>query len=362
MVPENVTVMPRAPTPPGGDAVRREARRRCTQGSSLENLTADLRGSPEGQHTRCRRRRSEGLCRTGAGSSCCSPDLPRRREARQASPRFWRASRSTTARRPRRRSPLRGRRCLRPDHRRGGPCRARAEHGRRRRRCGRDAPLQRALRDCVEAGDSEARHRTTWFASSPTTSTCSVAWPAAIRSRPSTTRATATTSTSCCSPRSPRTAETYKATIATSRPTTAAVDYYDPNGRSSRKFLVRSPMLNFKITSGFRHPLPPDPRLHAPAHRHRLRRADRIADLRLRQRHDRAGGLGVRGYGPPHRDPARQRLHDDLQSPLRLRTRYHRGRARAPGPDDRLSSASPGSRPALTCTMRCSSTAISSTL
>ena len=34
-------------------------------------------------------------------------------------------------------------------------------------------------------------------------------------------------------------------------PDDGAVDYYDPNGRSSRKFLVRSPMLNFKITSGF---------------------------------------------------------------------------------------------------------------
>ena len=34
-------------------------------------------------------------------------------------------------------------------------------------------------------------------------------------------------------------------------PDDGTVDYYDPNGRSSRKFLVRAPMLNFKITSGF---------------------------------------------------------------------------------------------------------------
>ncbi len=34
-------------------------------------------------------------------------------------------------------------------------------------------------------------------------------------------------------------------------PDDGSVDYYDPNGRSSRKFLVRAPMLNFKITSGF---------------------------------------------------------------------------------------------------------------
>lgn len=34
-------------------------------------------------------------------------------------------------------------------------------------------------------------------------------------------------------------------------PDDSLVDYYDPNGRSTRKFLVRTPMLNFKITSGF---------------------------------------------------------------------------------------------------------------
>ncbi len=34
-------------------------------------------------------------------------------------------------------------------------------------------------------------------------------------------------------------------------PDDGSVDYYDPNGRSSRKFLVRAPMLSFKITSGF---------------------------------------------------------------------------------------------------------------
>ena len=34
-------------------------------------------------------------------------------------------------------------------------------------------------------------------------------------------------------------------------PDDGTVDYYDANGRSTRKFLVRAPMLNFKITSGF---------------------------------------------------------------------------------------------------------------
>ena len=34
-------------------------------------------------------------------------------------------------------------------------------------------------------------------------------------------------------------------------PDDGLVDFYDPNGRSTRKFLVRSPILNAKITSGF---------------------------------------------------------------------------------------------------------------
>ena len=34
-------------------------------------------------------------------------------------------------------------------------------------------------------------------------------------------------------------------------PDDSTVDYYDANGKSTRKFLVRAPMLNFKITSGF---------------------------------------------------------------------------------------------------------------
>lgn len=34
-------------------------------------------------------------------------------------------------------------------------------------------------------------------------------------------------------------------------PDDGLVDFYDPSGKSSRKFLVRAPILNFKITSGF---------------------------------------------------------------------------------------------------------------
>ena len=45
---------------------------------------------------------------------------------------------------------------------------------------------------------------------------------------------------------------------------------------------------------GFRPAPPSDPRLHQDAHRRRLGGADRHADLRLRQRHDREGRLGIR--------------------------------------------------------------------
>ena len=44
--------------------------------------------------------------------------------------------------------------------------------------------------------------------------------------------------------------ETYKYYRFTT-PDDGLVDFYDQNGRSTRKFLVRTPMLNFKITSGF---------------------------------------------------------------------------------------------------------------
>ena len=104
------------------------------------------------------------------------------------------------------------------------------------------------------------------------------------------------------------------------------------------------------------------PILHfiAHAHRRRLGRADRHADPRRRQRRHHQGGLDLR-LRPARRDPARQRLCDDLQPHVRLRARHRAGRARHPGPGRSAISASPASPPARICTTKSSSTAISST-
>ena len=78
-----------------------------------------------------------------------------------------------------------------------------------------------------------------------------------------------------------------------------------------------------------RHPPPSDPRLHQDAYRRRLGGADRHADLRLRQRHDRKGRLGIRlRQIYPH--PPHQRLRDRLRPHERLCAR-HRGRHSACG-------------------------------
>ena len=61
----------------------------------------------------------------------------------------------------------------------------------------------------------------------------------------------------CCSPRSPSAARP-RNTIASRPPTTAVVDYYDETGKSAKKFLVRKPVNNAIMRSGFggrRHPI-----------------------------------------------------------------------------------------------------------
>ena len=70
------------------------------------------------------------------------------------------------------------------------------------------------------------------------------------------------------------------------------VDFYDENGRSMRKFLVRKPIADGEMTSPFGMRYHPDPALRAHAHRRRLGGADRHADLRRRQRHHHRGWLG----------------------------------------------------------------------
>ena len=114
------------------------------------------------------------------------------------------------------------------------------------------------------------------------------------------------------------------------------VDFYDENGRSMRKFLVRKPIAEGEMTSPFGmryHPILHYARMHTGV--------DWAAPIgtpifAAGNGTDHQGGLGrrLRAAG---RNPARQRLRDHLQSHVRLRTRHRRGRARRPGPNHRLS-------------------------
>ena len=114
------------------------------------------------------------------------------------------------------------------------------------------------------------------------------------------------------------------------------VDFYDENGRSMRKFLVRKPIADGEMTSPFGmryHPILHYARMHtgvdwaAPIGTPIFAAGNGI---------DHQGRLGwrLRAAG---RNPARQRLRDHLQSHVRLRTRHRRGRPRRPGSNHRLS-------------------------
>ena len=113
------------------------------------------------------------------------------------------------------------------------------------------------------------------------------------------------------------------------------VDYYDDSGKSAKKFLVRKPVSEGNITSGFggrNHPLLGYSKMHTGVdwgsiHGH--------AGLRRRQRHHRQGRLGRR-LRQVHPHPACQRLRDRLRSHVGLRPRHGRGQEGPPGTGDRL--------------------------
>ena len=137
------------------------------------------------------------------------------------------------------------------------------------------------------------------------------------------------------------------------------VDYYDETGKSAKKFLVRKPVADGIMRSGFgsrNHPILGYMKMHTGVD---WAAPDGHADLRLRQRHHREGRLGRR-LRQIHPHPPRQRLRDRLRPHDRVRARHGAGQARAPGPGDRLSSARPACRPAPTCTTKSWSTAASS--
>ena len=113
------------------------------------------------------------------------------------------------------------------------------------------------------------------------------------------------------------------------------VDFYDDTGKSAKKFLVRKPLADGIMRSGFgmrNHPLL---RQYRAAHRCGLGGADGHADLRIRQWHGRKDGMGRRLW-PLHPRPARQRLPDRLRPHVGLRPQHDRGQARSAGPDHRL--------------------------
>ena len=122
--------------------------------------------------------------------------------------------------------------------------------------------------------------------------------------------------------------------IAT-RATTARVDFFDEAGRSLRKFLIRKPIAEGILRSGFgyrRHPMLGYSKMHTG-----VDWANRIGTPIM------AAGNGTVikaewefGLRPPGRGPARQRLRDLLQPHVALRPRHRAGGQGAPGPGHRL--------------------------
>ena len=105
------------------------------------------------------------------------------------------------------------------------------------------------------------------------------------------------------------------------------VDYYDEQGNSAKKFLMRNPVKGGRYTSGFGTRAPSAARHHPHAYRRRLGRALRHPDPRRRRRHGRA-------RRPPgrlrqlHPHPPRERLRHRLRPHVALRRR-RRARHRA---------------------------------
>ena len=118
-------------------------------------------------------------------------------------------------------------------------------------------------------------------------------------------------------------------------PDDAVVDYYDETGKSAKKFLVRKPVSNAIMRSGFGGAAPSDPRLRQDAYRRRLGTALWHADLRLRQRRRRESRprRRLRQLRPAE---ARQRLRDRLRPHVGLRQGHGARQAGPSGSGDRF--------------------------
>ena len=154
----------------------------------------------------------------------------------------------------------------------------------------------------------------------------------------------------CSMPRS-RWAAARSITTASSRATTASVDFFDEDGAIQPQVPHPQADLGGHPAVDLRHALPPHPALLAHAHRHRLGQQGRHADHRGRRRAHPVGGLGVRLW-PPRRDRAPLQLRDDLQPHVGLRA-GHPGRRRGCGrARSSAISAAPASRRGRICTTR----------
>ena len=121
------------------------------------------------------------------------------------------------------------------------------------------------------------------------------------------------------------------------RSSEGVVDYYDEQGNTSRKFLMRRPVRgeDVRITSGFgvrRHPDPADPQ---DAHRRRLGLRHRDTDHGGRQWRHRGGRPQGRVRQLHPHSPC-QRLQDRIRAHVAARSGRQRGREGATGPDHRL--------------------------
>ncbi len=135
-------------------------------------------------------------------------------------------------------------------------------------------------------------------------------------------------------------------------PEDGTVDYYDPDGKSAQKFLLRKPVVNARFTSGFGMRRHPDRQALPHAYRRRLGRPARHAHHGRRRRHRGEDRPPLRLW-PLHHAEAPARLRDHLQPHERLREGAEDAATTSRRARSSAISVPPASPPARTCTTRC---------